>query len=70
MELSPASTPEILTVCGGRVEDPGRTPSAVHRGRRLYFCNRACLEAFQKEPDRFLAGEIPHPTSEDEAPPA
>jgi len=31
----------------------------------MYFCRRACRRVFEQDPDRFMAGEIPHPTEED-----
>ena len=51
-----------FTACGGQIKDPERYPSAEYKGRTFYFCNRGCLNAFFKDPDRFMAGEIPHPT--------
>ena len=56
---------ELLTVCGGKITDPDRYPSATHRGRRVYFCTRACRRVFESDPDRFIAGEIEHPLDED-----
>ena len=41
--------------------DPDRYPSMVYQGRKIYFCNNACFEAFKADPDRFLSGEIEHP---------
>jgi len=52
---------EILTVCGGRMKDPEKFPSAIFRGERVYFCTAACLSAFESDPERFMAGEIEHP---------
>jgi YHS domain-containing protein len=31
----------------------------------VYFCTRACLRAFESDPDRFMAGEIEHPADPD-----
>lgn len=56
-----STTPEFKTACGGKLKDPGSHPSAMYRGERIYFCNRACLRAFEIDPDRFMAGEIEHP---------
>jgi YHS domain-containing protein len=56
---------EPMSVCGGRLTNPERYPSALYRGARVYFCLRACRRAFEADPDRFMAGEIPHPEHED-----
>ena len=53
------------TACGGKLKDPTNYPNAMYRGERVYFCTRACLRAFESDPDRFVAGEIEHPTEED-----
>ncbi|PKN91451.1 MAG: hypothetical protein CVU44_19020 [Chloroflexi bacterium HGW-Chloroflexi-6] len=54
-----------FAACGGRLDTPQRYPSALYREQRVYFCTEACLKAFQKDPDRFMAGEIEHPTEEE-----
>ena len=59
--------PEAVTACGGKISGPDRYPSALYRGRRVYFCIRACLRTFRSDPDRFMAGEIPHPVDEDDS---
>ena len=56
---------EFVTACGGRIHDPSRYPGAIYRGQVVYFCTRACLRAFEADPDRFMAGEIEHPAEED-----
>jgi YHS domain-containing protein len=55
---------EAITACDGRIKDTSRYPSALYRGERVYFCTRACLRAFEADPDRFMAGEIEHPSGE------
>jgi len=50
-----------FTVCGGRIYEPELYPSAVYRGRQVFFCNKSCLMAYQTDPNRFMAGEIDHP---------
>ena len=60
------SNQELLTSCGGKIEDPGKFPSAIFKGKRVYFCVRACLSAFESDPERFMAGEIDHPIDEDD----
>lgn len=66
MSDDPASSvKEAITACGGRIKDPSRYPSALYRGERVYFCRRACLRAFEADPDLFMAGEIEHPREDD-----
>lgn len=54
------------SVCGGLLKEPARYPSAVFHEEKIYFCNSACLKAFLKEPEAFMAGEVEHPDSEEE----
>lgn len=56
---------EAVTVCGGKIAEPDRYPSAIYRGQRIYFCAQACLRAFEADPGRFMAGEIKHPLEEE-----
>ena len=56
---------DSVTACGGRINDTSRYPSALYRGERVYFCTRACLRAFEADPDPFMADEIEHPREED-----
>jgi len=56
---------ETFTVCDGKINDPDLYPSALFRGERVYFCTRACLRAFESDPERFMAGEIEHPLDEE-----
>ena len=58
-------TPITETVCGSEIPDPQNYPSAEYRGERVYFCTAACLRVFKDEPDRFIAGEIDHPTEDE-----
>jgi YHS domain-containing protein len=53
------------TACGGKLQDPTQYPSALFRGERIYFCNRACLRAFEENPDLFMAGKIEHPADDE-----
>jgi hypothetical protein len=62
---APSNEPETRTACGGRISDLDRYPSALHCGQRVYFCTRACLRAFESDPDCFMAGEIEHPTEDE-----
>lgn len=56
---------EAVTACGGKLKDPSNYPSAIYRGKRVYFCLHACLRVFESNPDRFMAGEIEHPATEE-----
>jgi len=58
--------PEYKTACGGKLKDPTNYPSTMYRGKPLYFCTCACLRVFERDPDPFMAGEIEHPTHEEE----
>ena len=58
---------EIKSACGGTLKDPSAYPSAMFNGETVYFCNNACLKAFLKAPEAFLAGEIEHPLEDDES---
>lgn len=53
------------TVCGSEIREPEKYTSALYRGEVVYFCTGACLRAFQGDPDRFIAGEIEHPTEDE-----
>lgn len=52
---------EAETACGGKLKNPEKYPSALYRDETVYFCTQACLDAFELDPDRFMAGEIEHP---------
>ena len=58
--------PQHKTACGGRLTDPANYPSAIYRGEQIYFCTWACLRAFERDPDRFMAGEVEHPIAEND----
>lgn len=49
------------TVCGGILKDATNFPVALHKDRKVYFCNSACLRVYLKDPNAFMAGEIEHP---------
>lgn len=62
---TPPPETEFKTACGGKLKDPTKYPSAVYRGERVYFCTRACLRVFERDPDPFMAGEVEHPIEEE-----
>lgn len=61
--MAKQNSAERKTVCGGTLKNPEKFPSVEYRGERLYFCIEACLQAFEQDPEWFLAGEIEHPTN-------
>ena len=57
--------PQIIkSACGGELKDPSLYPSADFQGETVYFCNAACLKAFLRSPEAFMAGEVEHPEEE------
>jgi YHS domain-containing protein/positive regulator of sigma E activity len=53
--LKPATQGTIDPVCGMAV-DPARAAAKIDfEGKTYFFCNAACLEAFIREPSRYLA---------------
>lgn len=65
MPVSSSSEPLAQTACGGKIKDPEQFPSADFKSQRVYFCTRACLLAFEADPERFMADEIEHPLGEE-----
>ena len=63
MEQTPE--PIVLSACGGKLADPESYPSASYNGKRVYFCTRACLRAFEENPDGFMSGDVEHPLGDD-----
>jgi YHS domain-containing protein len=61
MTANEQSTASAKVVCGGKIKDTSRYPSAEYKGKKVYFCTAACREAFFIAPDQFVAGEIEHP---------
>ena len=65
--MTEQNTITVKTVCGGDIHEPALYPSAQYKGEKVYFCAAHCLKAFQTDPDRFMAGEIPHNLGEENA---
>ena len=63
--MTPTPPPEFKTACGGKLKEPTNYPSAVYQEKRVYFCTRACVHAFEQNPDAFMAGEVEHPLEDD-----
>ncbi len=43
----------LKTCCGGDI--PDKQVTTIHKGKKLYFCDTACLNLFDKNPERFLS---------------
>ena len=46
----------IDPVCGMQVDPATAAAIRSHEGRNYFFCNPGCAEAFEREPDKYLAG--------------
>lgn len=57
---------DLITACGGSLREEGDHVSVEFRGRRIYFCRKACYRVYLTDPERFMKGAIPHPLEEDE----
>src|SRR5256885_2691280 len=44
-------------VCGMTVEPATAAGSAEHAGQKYFFCSQHCLHAFERNPEKFLAGK-------------
>lgn len=42
-------------VCGMDVDPAKAAGSSVYGGETFYFCNRACKEAFDRNPERYVS---------------
>ena len=42
-----------FTCCAA--DRPNSEVSTIHRGKKLYFCDKSCLKEFKKNPERFLS---------------
>jgi YHS domain-containing protein len=56
---------ELQTVCGGKMDEPEKFPHSSFHGKKVFFCTHACLQAFESDPEGFMAGEIAHPDEDD-----
>lgn len=41
-------------ICGMAVENPNPRLVAIHNGRKYYFCAEACMNEFNRHPERRL----------------
>ncbi len=44
-------------VCGMDVDEKTAAGQSEYKGQTYYFCSLGCKKAFDKEPDKFVAGE-------------
>jgi len=44
-------------VCGMQVNIPDAAAMSVHKGNFIYFCNPACKEKFDADPEKYLSSE-------------
>jgi YHS domain-containing protein len=42
---------QIHTACKSAAQFQPSMPSAIYRGRRIYFCDASCLEDFKADPE-------------------
>ena len=57
---------DLKTACGGNLREAGDRPSVEVRGQRIYFCRKVCYRVYLTDPERFMAGAIPHPLEEED----
>lgn len=58
----------IDPVCGMDVDEKTAAATSEYKGQTYYFCALGCKKAFDKEPDKFEAGEAGSSQTEPEAP--
>lgn len=44
----------IDPVCGMRIRRKDAIATSQYRGKTVYFCNRACKEKFDREPEKYV----------------
>lgn len=47
-------------VCGMEVDEKKAAATASHQGKTYYFCAAGCKNAFDKDPQKYLAGQAGH----------
>ena len=56
---------DICTVCGTSEGECRESLSRLsHNAKMVSICSPRCMEAFQREPDRFAADERPRPLTD------
>ncbi len=51
----------IDPVCKMQVDETTAVAKSEYRGTTFYFCARSCKEAFDRNPEKYLAGGTPAP---------
>ena len=46
----PKADSPVTTACNGYILYEEGTPSAIYKGKRVYFCLPSCLKAFEDDP--------------------
>src|SRR5260370_11057047 len=67
--LTAGGPPSVDPVCGMSVDPATARASTEYRGRTYYFCCPSCLQKFQADPERYLAGTMPVAPEPHAAPP-
>lgn len=44
-------------VCNMDVDEKKAVAISVYKGKRYYFCAKACMEKFEKEPEKYISKE-------------
>ena len=44
-------------VCGMEVNEQQAAATSAYQGRTYYFCSQGCKEKFDREPERYIAGQ-------------
>ncbi|MFQ5683318.1 MAG: YHS domain-containing protein [Candidatus Binatia bacterium] len=47
-------------VCGMEVDENKTETTSTYREKTYYFCAKGCKVAFDKEPEKYLGGEVGH----------
>ena len=47
-------------VCGMDIDPASAAGTSEYKGQTYYFCSLGCKKAFDKEPEKYLAGEHAH----------
>jgi Cu+-exporting ATPase len=47
-------------VCGMTVAEETSAGTSEYDGKTYYFCSAGCRESFEKEPEKYLKGEVAH----------
>ena len=48
----------IDPVCGMEVDEKTAAAKSEYKGKTYYFCAPGCKSAFDKDPEKYLSGEV------------